>query len=325
MASAQLIQTAEGSLPHSVLLDLLASQRRLAAEETSSQSRSTSASSGSSPRGKPSAAFDDLSLDFEYPLPVFKAFDISPLPCKAPPPTPGVDVDMGCDLALIVKNTFLASPADGPTSLELDGFLQRRQIHSCPPGTVAAEPGSHVSNVQELGSETPYEPLETPFPSQVWERTPEPESAAPSPLQQSPAQLVQLVAMALPPPPATWAPIVRNEVVGPPPPMFPGEQPAMIVRLAETMSMPALGSPDMPTLGSMGHRYGSCKPCAFMHTKGCFSGTDCEFCHLCDKNERKRRQKQKHQQAARQQLVEQQRPLRSQPLRSLPLRATAAR
>ena len=23
--------------------------------------------------------------------------------------------------------------------------------------------------------------------------------------------------------------------------------------------------------------------------KGCFSGTDCEFCHLCDKNERKRR------------------------------------
>ena len=32
-------------------------------------------------------------------------------------------------------------------------------------------PGSHVSNVQELGSETPYEPLETPFPSQVWERT----------------------------------------------------------------------------------------------------------------------------------------------------------
>ena len=49
--------------------------------------------------------------------------------------------------------------------------------------------------------------------------------------------------------------------------MFPGEQPAMIVRLAETMGMPALGSPDMPTLGSMGHRYGNCKPCAFMHTK----------------------------------------------------------
>jgi hypothetical protein len=349
MASAQTIQTSEGSLPlpQSVLIDLLASQRA-PREEHGSQSRSTSASSGSTPRGGPSAAFDDLTLDFEYPVPAFKFFNPSPMPCKAPPPTPGVeaDVDLGCDLALVIKNTFLQ--LDGPTSL--DGLLQHRQIHSCPPGTVAAEPGSQASGgAQEPGSEAPYEPVQTPFPSQVWERTPEPESAAPSPLPQSPPQLMQLVTMALPPPPATWAPIVRTASPAPPPLLAPGEQP-MIVRLAETMgvpampAMPALGSPELPTVGSMGHRFGTCKPCAFMHTKGCESGADCQFCHLCDKNERKRRQKQKHQAAARQQLLEQQQqqqrlprrqepqrpqpqrpqpPLGSEPLRPLPLRVTA--
>jgi hypothetical protein len=49
----------------------------------------------------------------------------------------------------------------------------------------------------------------------------------------------------------------------------------------------------LPSVGSAGHRVGRCKPCAFAGTKGCSSGSDCRFCHLCEVGEKKRRQKEK--------------------------------
>mmetsp|Transcript_88393 Transcript_88393/g.175752 ORF Transcript_88393/g.175752 Transcript_88393/m.175752 type:complete len:246 (+) Transcript_88393:67-804(+) len=57
--------------------------------------------------------------------------------------------------------------------------------------------------------------------------------------------------------------------------------------------LPELGSPELPTVGSAGHHSGSCKPCAFAHTKGCENGANCAFCHLCGPGEKKRRQKQR--------------------------------
>uniref|UniRef100_A0A7S4R696 C3H1-type domain-containing protein n=1 Tax=Alexandrium monilatum TaxID=311494 RepID=A0A7S4R696_9DINO len=56
---------------------------------------------------------------------------------------------------------------------------------------------------------------------------------------------------------------------------------------------PALGNAEMPSVGSAGHAQGSCKPCAFFHTVGCTSGLACQFCHLCEAGERKRRRKEK--------------------------------
>lgn len=53
-----------------------------------------------------------------------------------------------------------------------------------------------------------------------------------------------------------------------------------------------LGSPACPTLGSRGHSARMCKPCAFV-LKGCQSGMDCKFCHLCEVGEKKRRKKEK--------------------------------
>merc|ERR1719329_627008 len=35
----------------------------------------------------------------------------------------------------------------------------------------------------------------------------------------------------------------------------------------------------VPTPGSAGHAEGTCKPCAFLHTKGCANGANCQFCH----------------------------------------------
>jgi len=50
----------------------------------------------------------------------------------------------------------------------------------------------------------------------------------------------------------------------------------------------------LPTVGSAGHPV-ECKPCAFLHTKGCQSGSECQFCHLCGPGEKKKRQKVKKQ------------------------------
>eukprot|EP00440_Ansanella_granifera_P029358 gb/GFBE01031885.1/.p1 GENE.gb/GFBE01031885.1/~~gb/GFBE01031885.1/.p1 ORF type:complete len:351 (+),score=63.29 gb/GFBE01031885.1/:1-1053(+) len=58
-------------------------------------------------------------------------------------------------------------------------------------------------------------------------------------------------------------------------------------------AMVPLGSEALPSIGSAGHVTRDCKPCAFLHTKGCESGKLCLFCHLCDAGEKKRRQKEK--------------------------------
>jgi len=54
---------------------------------------------------------------------------------------------------------------------------------------------------------------------------------------------------------------------------------------------PELASEECPTVGSQGHWAGTCKPCAFLYTKGCGNGANCSFCHLCEPGEKKRRAK----------------------------------
>jgi len=56
---------------------------------------------------------------------------------------------------------------------------------------------------------------------------------------------------------------------------------------------PAPGSADLPSMGSKGHSTGECRPCAFLHVRGCDNGALCNFCHLCEPGEKKRRQKAK--------------------------------
>lgn len=50
---------------------------------------------------------------------------------------------------------------------------------------------------------------------------------------------------------------------------------------------------DTGNLGSAAHLFSKCKPCAFFHTKGCESGADCMFCHLCVPGAKKMIKKQK--------------------------------
>lgn len=54
-----------------------------------------------------------------------------------------------------------------------------------------------------------------------------------------------------------------------------------------------LGSTELPSIGSVNHTLGLCKPCAFVFTTGCQSGMNCKFCHLCEQGEKKRRKKER--------------------------------
>lgn len=56
---------------------------------------------------------------------------------------------------------------------------------------------------------------------------------------------------------------------------------------------PAPGSEELPSIGSASHESGDCKPCAFLHTKGCEKGPACQFCHACGPEERRRRRREK--------------------------------
>lgn len=84
---------------------------------------------------------------------------------------------------------------------------------------------------------------------------------------------------------AAAQPVWSSAPVVPPSPSLPPPPPG-----------PALGSSELPSIGSATHSKGSCRPCAFLHTKGCENGLACTFCHLCEPGERKRRQKEKLQQ-----------------------------
>lgn len=99
-----------------------------------------------------------------------------------------------------------------------------------------------------------------------------------------------------PPPPDMPAPRMEEAPL-PPPPDAPAAAPdAKVVSIFDTIPDAEVGSPERPTKGSWGHNIGKCKPCAFLHTKGCQNGFNCEFCHICGRGEKKRRQREKWQQ-----------------------------
>jgi len=65
--------------------------------------------------------------------------------------------------------------------------------------------------------------------------------------------------------------------------------------LAQSVEWSELTQPwsELPSVGSGGHGFGMCRPCVFVHTKGCASGQDCAFCHVCPPDAKKIRKKAK--------------------------------
>lgn len=60
---------------------------------------------------------------------------------------------------------------------------------------------------------------------------------------------------------------------------------------SDAAEKPAVGSAQLPSRGSALHRWGACKPCAFVFAGGCQNRVECEFCHLCGPGEKRRRRK----------------------------------
>jgi len=51
---------------------------------------------------------------------------------------------------------------------------------------------------------------------------------------------------------------------------------------------------ELPSVGSVEHSQGSCRPCAWhWKTEGCVNGSACLYCHLCSRDELKKRKKEK--------------------------------
>lgn len=204
-----------------------------------------------------------------------------------------------------VKNTFIDTSIGRPVSL--DGYYAERQLRSCPVSGIGAFPGSGAEGVDStrpvtlaaLGAGAVAAAIAARAASDLAES----ESPGAGDAVAADASAEKLP-MGIPPPPfeppsfsAAHLPFV------PPPPQAPiGVLPAthvacpprpVILMLSEVVQ-PALGSFELPTVGSESHRLGDCKPCAHVHSaKGCKNGVECQFCHLCPRGELKRRQKEK--------------------------------
>jgi len=77
-------------------------------------------------------------------------------------------------------------------------------------------------------------------------------------------------------------------------------KPAALLRLAEALPSSApegpVRVPAVPSVGSVGHHLGLCKPCDFTYRSGsCREGAACRFCHLCGPEVSRRRKKQRKQ------------------------------
>lgn len=264
-----------------------------------SSARSRSTSAGSSPSA--SSTRDQASCTSFPPIPSLPAMPHQEA-CKRRIVEGLPDIDY--PMPLMVRNTFLDT--ETWISASLAEFFEERQTRSCPASGLLAPPGleqitsqaeseffeaSRVDRdeedwIPERGNRTatPFSALSAGAPAWL----PQPPAAAPMfpvmPLCGAPNALPPMAPPSLPP----AFPVCQRQDAPPPPPQAP------VLRIAESLNEPQLGSEEMPSIGSAGHRFGGCKPCAFVFTKGCASGTDCVFCHLCQPGEKKRRQKVKH-------------------------------
>jgi hypothetical protein len=215
---------------------------------------------------------------------------------------------------LIVKNTFIGTNVVRPLSLQ--EFYEERQTQSCPASGIGLPPGLEELLEPEDAAAKLVEA------EQSWLKTPPPswlEASASCEVPWATDHLLPAGLLDLPmdlqpwqflPVPPQQPPVLDVRCLSqfsPAPPHAPRQALVLDLQaaLGSTFNAPEqqwvpdqpterqLGSPECPTVGSQGHWFGACKPCAFLYTKGCANGALCTFCHLCDSDEKKRRAKDK--------------------------------
>jgi len=176
--------------------------------------------------------------------------------------------------------------------------------------SVISPPPMHAPTLGATISLLPPPPSQPPLLNTAAPRlnTRAPILAVPPPPLQPPILATQMQSLAVSPPPAQ-APILGAHMQQPsvlPPaeaPVFGAEMPsptvgpppshAPLLRLADAVPGPQLGTAALPTVGSEGHYSAGCRPCAFLYKKGCSNGIHCAYCHLCTPGEKKRRMREK--------------------------------
>jgi len=270
------------------------------------RSRSTSAGS-SSPRSCEDALSDSNSTAGFVRLPDSVGLRLCDYPAtfdeKATSELPAYDYPV----PLLVRNTFIDTDVWRP--LSLCEFIQQRQVQSCPGSFIgecrrlgdqfedgfATSLPSHqtvVNNVEIQVEAVTAATLETSMEQEVSTAVSELQSSRASSALEVCGSRLGLIALqsAVSPPPPSQAPVLDpmpqlSETTAPLGPL--------VLGLSDSPPGPQLGSPALPTVGSASHQQGFCRPCAFLHTKGCANGVECTFCHLCEPGEKKRRRKDK--------------------------------
>lgn len=246
--------------------------------------------------------------EYDYPSP----WSLQPLQSQQDVPNlPEFDYPM----PFMVKNTFIGASIGRPSSLE--GFFEERLTQSCPVSEISAPPGledmvepaeaaarfialeaahrrdmearDYFQSTSTFGQPRSQFHSETEFLPPSLQHQPPFNFHPMAPSNQGqplPILLDSLLAGQSPQQPeqSSYFNAQYNASCAPPAP-----QEAWATQQAE----PEVGSLECPTIGSKGHFYGTCKPCAFLYTKGCGNGASCSFCHLCDVGEKKRRGKEK--------------------------------
>lgn len=237
------------------------------------QARSRSTSAGSSPNSAPGS---DLSSTAALPL---------ELMLLGPPPGLEDAVGLGPlgshedddDSTCLAKNAhdmppvgqlfFPPAPAVPPPPPSLPPLL------GLPPSSAASMPAGHPL---ALVTHMPWAPFFPP-----------PLLLPPSPFNFDKQPVLPPPYLA---PPPAQPPVLPTEMQiswdVPPPTQKP------VLDLAEAF-LTEPGCAGLPSVGSEDHHSGTCKPCAFLHTKGCVNGAQCQYCHLCTHGEKKRRMKEK--------------------------------
>lgn len=224
------------------------------------------------------------------------------------PAAPGGVSEFQYPVPLFVHNTFIEAQTGRPASLE--GFFLERQVFSCP-GSCISDPGDELAPAAPR--RTSYRPGQQLVQSAAFGSTAplvlavsEDGAAArvaaagkraagtQTPEHDTRSECSTVCSSRAPPSPSQEGALVEEALPTWTMPFSKGLTNVPVLRLVEAISAPGPRAVEpLPSRGSDGHSVGQCKPCAFFHTKGCASGQDCQFCHLCPKGEKQRRQKEK--------------------------------
>lgn len=158
-----------------------------------------------------------------------------------------------------------------PLPWQLTGHV--RETMSCPSSEIGAPPGLEHLGIPVLPNSSPASMVEVEPPPGLREQSIELDCGDGRQI------LIPTVHSNVPPPPAHSPTLPESLKFD----LWQGPMGAM--------DLPDVPLPLLASLGSLNHGVGTCKPCAFIHTKGCSSGADCTFCHLCPPGEKKRRAK----------------------------------